>query len=213
MSAIKGTVQQTYEKEWNGQDGKVILHSFQLQGDKRYFRTGTSKLVGARDTISFDVEGNNNVLESSLTKLEREVQTAPAPQGNSYGSAGGRPSSWGGGAAKAKSTENFEARQQYWTNKEQRDIEVVEPRITWSASRSAAIEVIGLALQHDALAFGNASKGAKLGLILDYVDEVAARFYHQSMNAAESADEAQAKADAKGSAKASKKETATSDND
>lgn len=177
MSSVKGTVSNTYEKEWAGQDGPVILHSFQLQGDKRYFRTGTSKVVSRGEAVAFDVEGNNNLREGSLTKMENSTQAAPAPR-----------AAWNGGG-KPKATENFEARQQYWTNKEARDIEVVEPRITWSSARTAAIEVIGLALQHDALAFGNASKGAKLGMILDFVDEVAARFYHQSMSAADTAAE------------------------
>ena len=103
---------------------------------------------------------------------------APPAQG---GYQQGNKKPWGG---TPKSTENFEARQKYWENKEIRDIEVVEPRITIAASRTAAIQVIDIALRHDALAFGNASKGAKLGMILDFVDEVTARFYAQSMNAA-----------------------------
>jgi hypothetical protein len=178
---IKGTVAKTFEKEWPGQDGTVILHSFQIQGDKRYFRTGTDKLFSQGDSIQFDVEGNNQVVTDSVVKLAAQVATAPAPATGGYQ----RPAWQGGG--KPKTTENFEARQKYWENKELRDIEVVEPRITWSSSRTAAIEVIGLALQHDAIAFGNAAKGAKLGMILDFVDEVAARFYHQSMAAAETA--------------------------
>lgn len=183
--SIKGTVERVYERPWAGNDGEVILHSFQLQGDKRYFRTGTDKVVQQGDCITFETEGNNQLVKDSLTKLKAEVTsgaTSAPPSSGGYQRGGG---GWGGG--KPKTTENFEARQKYWENKEIRDIEVVEPRITWSASRSAAIEVIGLALQHDALAFGNASKGAKLGMILDFVDEVAARFYHQSMAAAETA--------------------------
>ena len=85
---------------------------------------------------------------------------------------------------KPKTTENFEARQKYWENKEARDAEVVEPRITFSASQRDAIEVIRIAMEHEALAFGNASKGAKLGMILDFVDEVTARFYAQRIDAA-----------------------------
>jgi hypothetical protein len=204
---IKGTVSRVYEKPWAGKDGNVVLHSFQIQGDNRYFRTGTNKIVSNGEAISFDIEGNNNVLESSLSKLEREVQAAPPVQSNGY-----RPNN--AYAAKAKGpSENFEARQQYWTNKEARDIEVVEPRITWSSARTAAVEVIGLALQHDALAFGNASKGAKLGMILDYIDEVSARFYNQSMNAAGAAENATEKAAQKTDKAGKGKEKVDSDND
>lgn len=177
--SIKGTVAKTYEREWSGNDGNVILHSFQLQGDKRYFRSGTDKLVSEGEAVSFDIEGNNQVVASSLTKMRAETQAAPAPGGYTQGR--GR-NSWGG---TPKSTENFEARQKYWENKELRDIEVVEPRITFSAAQRDAIEVIKIAMENDALAFGNASKGAKLGMILDFVDEVTARFYSQRINAAE----------------------------
>jgi hypothetical protein len=178
---IKGTVEKTFEKDWVGNDGKVVLCSFQIQGDKRYFRTGTSKLVSRGDAVQFEVGNNNNVVEDSLVKLEASTQTAP-PVASATGGGGGRQ--WGG---KPKTTENFEARQAYWENKERRDIEVVEPRITWSSARTAAIEVVGLALQHDLLVFGNANKSAKLDLLLGYVDRVAGRFYAQSMDAARTA--------------------------
>ena len=178
--SIRGTVAKTYERDWTGPEGNVILHSFQLQGDKRFFRSGTDKLVNEGESISFDVTGNNQVVPSSITKLRQETQSAPAVGGYTQG----KPrAAWGGGGA--KSSENFEARQKYWENKEARDIEVVEPRITFSAAQRDAIEVIKLAIENDALAFGNASKGAKLGMILDFVDEVTARFYSQRINAAE----------------------------
>lgn len=188
--SIKGTVARTYEKDWNGEDGKIVLHSFQLQGDKRYFRSGTTKMVSEGDAVTFDITGNNQLVEASLVKREGEVAAAPR--------AGYTRPAWGG---KPKTTENFEARQAYWENKERRDVEVVEPRITLSAAQRDAIEVVNIAMRHDALAFGNAAKGAKLGMILDFVDEVAARFYSQRINAAQTADgfaepEAAAKRDA-----------------
>jgi hypothetical protein len=199
--SIKGTVSKTFEKEWDGRDGKVVLHSFQIQGDQRYFRTGTDKLFKQGDTIQFDVSGNNQVVNESVVKLEASVQTAPPAA-----TGGGAQRNWsGGGGYKAKAAE----KDAYWTDKaahdlerERRQQEIVEPRITWSSARTAAIDVVGLALQHDAIAFGNASKGAKLGMILDFVDEVSARFYHQSMAAAETADAlAAAEPKAKGQAK------------
>jgi len=147
------------------------------------------------------VSGNNQVVNESVVKLEASVQTAPPAA-----TGGGAQRNWsGGGGYKAKAAE----KDAYWTDKaahdlerERRQQEIVEPRITWSSARTAAIDVVGLALQHDAIAFGNASKGAKLGMILDFVDEVSARFYHQSMAAAETADAlAAAEPKAKGQAK------------
>jgi hypothetical protein len=183
---IKGTVSKTFEKDWDGRDGKVVLHSFQLQGDQRYFRTGTDRLFSQGDAVQFEIGNNNTVVGDSVVKLEASVQTAPPAA-----TGGGGQRSWsGGGGYKAKQAE----KDAYWSDKEARDIErerrqheIVEPRITWSSARTAAIDVVGLALQHDAIAFGNAAKGAKLGMILDFVDEVSARFYSQSMAAAETA--------------------------
>lgn len=128
------------------------------------------------DYITFDIEGNNNVVAQSLEKKEG---AAPAPARQAWQGGGGRRA-----APAAGKSENFEARQKYWENKEQRDIEVVEPRITFSAAQRDAIEIVGLALKHDMLAFGNAAKGAKLGMLLDYVDEVTAKFYAQRIDAA-----------------------------
>lgn len=177
--SIKGTVSRTYEKAWPDDDGhEVILHSFQLQGDKRYFRSGTVKVVAEGEAVSFDTTGNNTVVPESLVKRAAETTQAPKPAYTA------RPA-WGG---KPKTTENFEARQAYWENKERRDVEVVEPRITLSAAQRDAIEVVNIAMRHEALAFGNASKGAKLGMILDFVDEIAARFYSQRINAAQTAE-------------------------
>jgi hypothetical protein len=178
---IRGTVAKTYTRDWQGEDGVICLHSFQLQGDKRYFRTGTEKLVSEGDYITFDVEGNNNVVPPTLEVGKAKTVAPAAPRSGTWTP---RPAFRQGAAAAGKS-ENFEARQKYWENKEQRDIEVVEPRITLSAAQRDAIEVVKVALQHDLLSFGNAAKAAKLHMLLDYVDEVAARFYFGRMNAAE----------------------------
>lgn len=108
----------------------------------------------------------------------------PAASGpKTYGAGGGK--SWGnkGGTFQKKSGENFEARQKYWEDKERRDIEVVEPRITFAAAQRDAIEIVRVALDKDMLSFGNSSKAAKLPMLLDFVDEVTARFYEQRINA------------------------------
>jgi hypothetical protein len=98
----------------------------------------------------------------------------------------GAGKTWGnkaGGGFQKKSGENFEARQKYWEDKERRDIEVVEPRITFAAAQRDAIEIVRVALDKDMLSFGNSSKAAKLPMLLDFVDEVTARFYEQRINA------------------------------
>lgn len=167
MAQTKGTVARTTAKDWAGKKGNVVLYSFQLAGDQSWYRCGTTRPNFAEgDSITFDYtdDGRNRTLvENSVVKsAPTQAQVAPAVR-----------------APAAK--ENWDARAAYWDSKEKREIEVVEPRITLSASRTAAIAVIGLALQHDAIVFGNANKGARLGIILDAVDEVTKRYYDQSM--------------------------------
>lgn len=165
----KGVVSNTTAKEWAGRNGTVTLYSFQIEGDRSWYRSGTDKPPFSKgDSISFEYNSdgkNNTLVPNSVTKLEATpAQRAPAVA-----------------AGKPKVQENWDARAAYWDAKEKREIEVVEPRITLSASRTAAIGVIGLALAHEAIPFGNANKGARLGIILDAIDEVTSRYYKQSM--------------------------------
>lgn len=166
---ITGTISNTSAKDWSGRNGTVVLYSFQLDNGREWYRCGTTKPpFGKGDTVAFeytDQNGARTLVDGTMTRTEQaQVQKAPP-------------------VAKAgKVQENWDARAAYWDAKEKREIEVVEPRITLSASRTAAIGVIGLALQHDAIVFGNASKGARLGIILDAIDEVTARYYKQSMD-------------------------------
>lgn len=165
----KGVVSNTSAKDWPGRNGTVTLYSFQIEGDRTWYRCGTDKPpFSMGDSISFDYESdgkNNTLVPGSVTKMAATAATrAPAPKAG-------------------KTQENWDARAAYWDAKEKRDIEVIEPRIALASSRSAAIEVVGLALAHDAIVFGNAAKGARLQIILAAVDEVTGRFYAQSMNA------------------------------
>lgn len=102
---------------------------------------------------------------------EGEVPAAPAPRP--------APKQGGGGYRKGGGQ-----RDQYWEDKAKRDIEVVEPRITWASATSDAVKIVTAALQHDLLAFGNANKSAKLGMLLDYVDQVTAKLAVDRFDAA-----------------------------
>lgn len=60
----------------------------------------------------------------------------------------------------------------YWDAKDQ--------RITFLACRNTAVEIVSLALQHDALALGT-KKADKLDTLVAYVDEVARQLYAATM--------------------------------
>ena len=163
MTTVTGTVTRTNSREFNGRKGPFTMYSFQTDQDDDWIGCGTKQPpFNEGDNITFAWEFNNKGYKTLVDGSVVKLQQAAAPSAGKP--AGGRVS-----------------RDDYWRNKEARDIEIVEPRITLSASRTAAIQVIGLALQHDAIVFGNAAKGAKLGIILDAIDEVTGRYYQQSM--------------------------------
>lgn len=83
------------------------------------------------------------------------------------------------------------SRDDYWGNKEKKDIEKDEryqtqdiPRMSFSASQERAVALVCAALANDCIALGSA-KGKRMDILLAQVDEVTKRFYVQSMNAPE----------------------------
>lgn len=168
-----GIVTQVSEKPWTDRDtnADIILRSFQIDSSKRWFRTGTKEHgLSVADPIRFTADTRNaNVDMSTLETLkESEVERAPKAAAAPRASTGGK-----------KTTENWEARGEYWANKEKRDIAVVEPRINYSASQRDAVSLISAALANDALSFGAVAKGKKLDMLLDFVDQVTERFVAQ----------------------------------
>jgi hypothetical protein len=72
------------------------------------------------------------------------------------------------------------SRDEYWANKEARDVAkdarfqaVNEPRMALSIATEAAAALVSSAIAKDALSFGNASKAKKLGLLASYTKELA----------------------------------------
>lgn len=184
MAKASGTVSRIYTRDWKGKKGKTTLYSFQLENDKRYYRTGEDDVVSEGQTIRFEYEEEengqytNNIVDvSTIEEIEEaEVKTAPKPSGSSgkkYPTKSGGTTGSGG------------SRDTYWEDKAKREIEVVEPRITVASAQSDAVALVAAALAADVLHFGNANKLAKLPLILDYVDQVTKRFALTRFNAAE----------------------------
>lgn len=167
-SKIKGVVANTSAKPWAGRNGTVTLYSFQLDGSKDWYRCGTNKPnfdIGNAIEFEYEVDARGSkTLVPGTAQVTAIAQVTTAPKAT-----GGK--------------ENWDARAAYWDAKEKREIEVVEPRISLAAARTAAVAVVGLALQHEALSLGSSSKANKLQIILDAIDEVTARYYEQQMTA------------------------------
>lgn len=189
---LTGVVSEVSEKDWKDREtgDNIFLYSFQIEGDKRWFRTGTDNPTfdaGEAIRFAFDTKGNKVDLSTTEVIDESEVEQAPKPRRGAGGAGRARNSGGGGRASSAGRTkpapkENWDSRAKYWQDKEVRDIEVVEPRITYSAAQRDAITLVTAALANGALSFGKANAAGKLDVLLDYVDNVAERFYDQRFN-------------------------------
>jgi hypothetical protein len=176
MSAQKGVVGKLSEKAWDGPQGQVILHSFQLQGNKAYFRTGkknpSSLGITEGASVSFDSDEKGNVDYKSVRKLaDGEVQRSPSVGSN------------------VRSLPVSGSRDTYWEAKEARDVEkdkryqIVDiPRMTYCGAQDAAVKVVELALANGGIALP-AKKGAILDVIVEAVGTVAVQLAKARMDA------------------------------
>ncbi len=183
---IKGQARNISAKPFDGRNGPVTLYSFQLEGDRRYFRTGTTQPpMAAGEFIEFtavEKNGNFNVnIDTIQTIAQQEVQQAPKPSGqtdqpsNTSGSTGAPT---GGDYNPHKDYSN---KDNYWARREERDL-VTSARINYSASQRDAITLIVAALEQDCLSFGNVAKGKKLDMLYDFIDKATERFAEQRNN-------------------------------
>ena len=175
----EGTVSSVSVKDFEGNNGWIKLYSFQLQGDRAFYRTGTKDAnlqEGDYITFTYEQKGrNNNVDVRSIQKGEGSA----APQQRSAPPAQSKPSARsnsGGG------------RDDYWKKKEEKDVAKDEryqtvdvPRMSFSAAQDRAVNLVSAALAHDCLSFGNMKKGEKLDYVLECVDQVANKFFVESM--------------------------------
>ena len=159
----KGVVSKLYEKEWEDRDtgDDIILHSFQIESERRYFRTGTNApSFSEGDSISFVADGKSgNVDLKSVKTIEAETVRAP----KAATSAGGKSASAG------------VSRDAYWANKEKNDLEVLRPTIAYSAAQKNATHLVCAALSADALSFGSTAKGKRLDMLVDFVEQTTLR--------------------------------------
>ena len=169
----KGVITEFFEREWkdrnSGQD--IILRSFKINSENKFFRTGTTALKqGVGDAIQFVADAKGQV----DLKTVQAIAVEDAPPAKSGG--GGGKKSFGGGGG---------ARDTYWEDKAKRDLEVTEPRISYSAAQRNATSLVVAALQADILSFGQAAKGKKLDMLVEFVEQTTLRLAQLQMAAPE----------------------------
>jgi hypothetical protein len=167
---FKGTIAEFFEREWKDRNTNqdIILRSFKLNNENRFFRTGTNALKqSVGDAISFVADGKGNVDLKSVESIDASEAPAPKSSGNSS------PRSGGGGA------------NGYWEKKALRDQEVTEPRISYSAAQKNATTLVAAALEADILSFGQAAKGKKLDMLVEFVEQTTLRLAQLQLAAPE----------------------------
>lgn len=171
MADIQGQVRNSSAKPFKGAQGQITLYSFRLEGDNRWFGCGTDQPNCADgDTISFSYEDKNGKQKVNVNSIKK-VEGAKAEASTQVAT--------GANQGYASRQAMFAAKDAYWDSKAKRDIEVVEPRINFSASQRDAVALVTAALAHDCLSFGTTAKGKKLDMLLEFVDQVTDRFVAQ----------------------------------
>lgn len=166
-----GTIETLSEKPWKDRDTgeDITLYSFQLEGSRQWFRTGTIKPdVAEGDSVKFVTNGQRVVIDET-TKIE-QVSASDVPKPEAAPSAGNAKS--GGARAKAYSGNS---RDDYWRNKDEYDKKIRQPMIAYQSARSCAVQIVTAALENDILALGQ-KKAAKLELLMGLVDEITGEF-------------------------------------
>lgn len=169
---VQGQVAEVSSRPWEDQrrGTTITLHSFKLEGNNQWFRTGTDAIPAGRgQSVKFVADGVN-VDMKTFEVVESSVQSAPNVGATTTPTRTTSTSPRAGAGTKDS----------YWEAKEARDIAkeeryqaVAEPRMALSVAVQAAADVVVAAINKDALSFGSAAKAKKLGLLTDYVKEVA----------------------------------------
>lgn len=141
MKTYEGILKNKSARPWND----VVLHSFQLEGQNIWFRTGQTELEVDEGTyIKFDANPTNKQVDLSTV-----AESSPSASPSTATSAGGESTT----------------REDYWTNRERLD--------SVRTARADATRIVCAALAHDHLPHAsNVTKGKRLDLLIGYVKEI-----------------------------------------
>ena len=115
-------------------------------------------------------DAKGNVKLANVTAIEADDVTPPKPSASGSRTSSARTQGGGG-------------RDTYWADKAKRDETITEPRISYSAAQKNATHLVTAALAADALSFGQAAKGKKLDMLVDFVEQTTIRLAQLQVNA------------------------------
>jgi len=163
MSEVTGYVEAANNRESGGK------RYFSILVDGTWYGCGVrNPKVNKGDKVKFEASQNGkywNVDMNSFKSKEGE-----APQVSQNKSAGSYKKSGGGGGG--QTTENWEARQKYWDNKEQLDVER-QQIISFQAATNTAIEMVNSGIAQGFLTVAGSKKNEKWESYKEYVLGVA----------------------------------------
>ena len=138
--AVRGVVQRTFQRDFDGK----ILYSFTLKGQDGFFGTGTKKApveVGKSYEFEVDVDGRGRKTVNLATiKPWESGEAIQSPNVSSFAAR----SRYAGGASKDQGKDD------YWRNKEARDL-VNDRHRELGATRNTAIALVSLMLTNGAI--------------------------------------------------------------
>lgn len=175
--SVQGVVSTTDSKVFPSKrgTGNVTLYSFQLEGGNTWFRNGETPLSVAKgDKVEFVADGQK-VDPNSIRVKPAVIQQAPSVSVGVANTSTTVPTT-----TATSQRPSAGSRDEYWANKEARDLAkeeryqaVNEPRMALSVGVDAAARLVDSALKHDAIGFGTAAKSKRNALLTAYVKEVA----------------------------------------
>jgi len=163
---ITGTVKSLGSKDFGEGAKAKTYHNFFLEGDNTMYRTGTvNSGVAQNDQVAFFLNEKGFVDMGSL-QINGATANVSAPPPTS--SPAPKKKSWGGGGN--KSTENWDARQQYWDNKEVEDGKR-QNMISYQAAINSATNIVNAAVESGSIKLGasNAKAADKWEIYYGYV--------------------------------------------
>jgi hypothetical protein len=162
MTKWEGVVTKIQDKDWHG----TILWSFQIEGEDRWFRTGTKALPATvGQIISFEERNTKVAIESvrQLAEVSGAQQSIAPIESDSAVPTDVRSSATPAGEAVGK-------------------------RIQWQAARADACNIVAAALALEATNVeskgvlpwaANVAKAKKLDLLIGYINELTKQFVQE----------------------------------